>query len=127
MTNQNSGVIYLRELRVAAVIGIYEWEQRIRQTLVIDLEMGADIRAAAATDSIAQTLNYKAVAERVTAFVEATRFQLIETLAERIADILMGEFKIPWIKVSISKPGAIAGSRDVGVVIERGSRKPPSE
>jgi 7,8-dihydroneopterin aldolase/epimerase/oxygenase len=127
MTNQNSGVIYLRELRVAAVIGIYEWEQRIRQTLVIDLEMGADIRAAAATDSIAQTLNYKAVAERVTAFVEATRFQLIETLAERIADILMGEFKIPWIKVSISKPGAIKGSRDVGVVIERGSRKPPSE
>jgi dihydroneopterin aldolase len=127
MTSQNSGVIYLRELRVAAVIGIYEWEQRIRQTLVIDLEMGADIRAAAATDSIAQTLNYKAVAERVTAFVEATRFQLIETLAERIADILMGEFKIPWIKVSISKPGAIKGSRDVGVVIERGSRKPPSE
>ncbi len=127
MTNQNSGVIYLRELRVAAVIGIYEWEQRIRQTLVIDLEMGADIRAAAATDSIAQTLNYKAVAERVTAFVETTRFQLIETLAERIADILMGEFKIPWIKVSISKPGAIKGSRDVGVVIERGSRKPPSE
>jgi dihydroneopterin aldolase len=127
MTNQNSGVIYLRELRVAAVIGIYEWEQRIRQTLVIDLEMGADTRAAAATDSIAQTLNYKAVAERVTAFVEATRFQLIETLAERIADILMGEFKIPWIKVSISKPGAIKGSRDVGVVIERGSRKPPSE
>jgi 7,8-dihydroneopterin aldolase/epimerase/oxygenase len=127
MTNQNSGVIYLRELRVAAVIGIYEWEQRIRQTLVIDLEMGADIRAAAATDSIAQTLNYKAVAERVTAFVEATRFQLIETLAERIADILMGEFKIPWIKVSISKPGAIKGSRDVGVVIERGSRKLPSE
>lgn len=127
MTSQNSGVIYLRELRVAAVIGIYEWEQRIRQTLVIDLEMGADTRAAAATDSIAQTLNYKAVAERVTAFVEATRFQLIETLAERIADILMGEFKIPWIKVSISKPGAIKGSRDVGVVIERGSRKPPSE
>ncbi len=127
MTSQNSGVIYLRELRVAVVIGIYEWEQRIRQTLVIDLEMGADTRAAAATDSIAQTLNYKAVAERVTAFVEATRFQLIETLAERIADILMGEFKIPWIKVSISKPGAIKGSRDVGVVIERGSRKPPSE
>jgi 7,8-dihydroneopterin aldolase/epimerase/oxygenase len=127
MISQNSGIIYLHGLRVAAVIGIYEWEQRIRQTLVIDLEMGADIRAAAATDSIAQTLNYKAVAERVTAFVEATRFQLIETLAERIADILMGEFKIPWIKVSISKPGAIKGSRDVGVVIERGSRKPPSE
>ncbi len=124
MTGQDSGIIYLRELRVAAVIGIYEWEQRIRQTVVIDLEMAADIRAAAATDSIAQTLNYKAVAERVTGFVEATRFQLIETLAEHIADILLNEFKIPWIKVSVSKPGAIKGSRDVGVVIERGSQKP---
>ena len=127
MINQNSGIIYLHELRVAAVIGIYEWEQRIRQTLVIDLEMAADIRAAAAADSIAQTLNYKAVAERVITFVEATRFQLIETLAERVADILLDEFKIPWVKVSVSKPGAIKGSRDVGVVIERGSRKPSSD
>ncbi len=127
MINQNSGIIYLHGLRVAAVIGIYEWEQRIRQILVIDLEMAADIRTAAAADSIAQTLNYKAVAERVITFVEATRFQLIETLAERVADILLDEFKIPWVKVSVSKPGAIKGSREVGVVIERGRRKPSSD
>ncbi len=124
MTDRNSDIIYLRELRVAAIIGIYEWERRVRQTLVINLEMAADIRVAAASDSIARTLNYKAVAERVTAFAEATCFQLIETLAERIAHILLDEFKIPWIRVSVSKPGAIKGSRDVGVIIERGSRKP---
>lgn len=125
MATENSDIIYVRELRVAAAIGIYEWEQRVRQTLIIDLEMATDIRGAAAADSIEQTLNYKAVAERVTAFAEASRFQLIETLAERVAGILLDEFKLPWIKVSVGKPGAIRGSRDVGVVIERGPERPP--
>jgi 7,8-dihydroneopterin aldolase/epimerase/oxygenase len=119
MTTRPTDIIYLRELRVNAVIGIYEWEQRIRQTLSIDLEMAADIRRAAAADNIETALNYKAVAERVVAFVEGTQFQLIEALAERIASLLLDEFKIPWVRISLGKPGAVPGSRDVGVVIER--------
>lgn len=120
MTVRPTDIIYLRELRVSAVIGVYEWERRIKQALSIDLEMAADIRKAAAVDGIEATLNYKAVAERVVAFVEDSRFQLIETLAERIASLLLNEFKIPWVKVSLGKPGAVPGSRDVGVVVERG-------
>lgn len=115
-------IIFLRELRVKAVIGIYEWEQRIRQEVCIDLEMGADIRQAGKTDSIEDTLNYKAVAKRVAAYVEESRFQLIETLAERITAILLDEFDIPWVRLTLSKPGAVRGSRDVGVVIERGKK-----
>jgi 7,8-dihydroneopterin aldolase/epimerase/oxygenase len=122
MTSQSRDIIYLRELCVSAVIGIYEWERRVRQTISIDLEMAADIRKAAASDAIADTLNYKAVAERIAAFVEESRFQLIETLAEHIAGILLNEFKIPWVRVSVGKPGAVRGARAVGVIIERGNR-----
>ena len=103
MASESSDVIYVRELRVGAVIGVYEWEQRIKQTICLDLEMAADIRKAAATDAIEDTLNYKAVAERVCA-------------------ILLEEFRIPWAKVTVGKPGAAQGSREVGVVIERGNR-----
>lgn len=112
-------IIFLSDLRIEAIIGINEWEQRIRQTVKVDLEMGADIRKAAASDAIEDTLNYKAVAKRVIAFVEGSRFKLVETLAERIAEMLLDEFKIPWIKVVLNKPGAVRGSKGVGVVIER--------
>jgi dihydroneopterin aldolase len=115
-------IIYLRELRVNTIIGIHAWERRVRQTLCIDLEMAADIEKAAVSDAIDDTLNYQAVAERVTAYAEKSRFNLIETLAERVAGILQKEFKIPWMRVKVSKPGAIPSARAVGVTIERGTR-----
>jgi len=112
--------IFLSELKVETVIGIWEWERKIRQTVVIDLEMSADIAKAAATDSVEDTLNYKSVAKRIQQFVEDSSFQLVETLAEKIAAIVRDEFEVQWVKVRVNKPGAIRGSRDVGVVIERG-------
>jgi len=113
--------IFLNELRIETVIGIWEWERKIRQTVVIDLEMSADIAKAAATDSVDDTLNYKSVAKRIQQFVEDSSFQLVETLAEGIAAIIRDEFGVQWVKVRVNKPGAIRGSRDVGVLIERGS------
>jgi len=114
--------IFLNELKVETVIGIWEWERKIRQTVVIDLEMSADIAKAAATDNVEDTLNYKSVAKRVQAFVADSSFQLVETLAERIAGIVRDEFDVEWVKVRVNKPGAIRGSRDVGILIERGQR-----
>ena len=115
--------IFLTELKIDAVIGIWEWERRIRQTVVIDLEMSADIAKAAASDDVADTLNYKSVAKRVQSFVADSSFQLVETLAERIAAIIRDEFDVAWVKVRVNKPGAIRGSKAVGVLIERGERQ----
>lgn len=114
--------IFLSELKIETVIGIWEWERKIRQTVIVDLEMSADIAKAAATDSVDDTLNYKSVAKRIQAFVEESSFQLVETLAEKIAAIVRDEFGVQWVKVRVNKPGAIRGSRDVGVLIERGDR-----
>ena len=114
--------IFLSELKVETVIGIWEWERKIRQTVVIDLEMAADIQKAAETDSVEDTLNYKSVAKRLQDFVADSEFQLVETLAEKIAAIIRDEFAVPWVRVSVNKPGAIRGARDVGVSIERGKR-----
>jgi len=111
--------IYLHELKIDTVVGIWEWERRIRQTVVIDLEMGADIRKAALSDSIDDTLNYKLVAKRVQRFVSESSFQLVETMAERIAELILNEFGVPWVCVKVNKPGAIRGARDVGVRIRR--------
>jgi len=112
--------IFLSELKVDTVIGIWDWERKIRQTVVIDLEMSADIAKAAATDRVEDTLNYKSVAKRIQSFVADSSFQLVETLAERIAGIIRDEFDVQWVKVRVNKPGAIRGSRDVGILIERG-------
>ena len=114
--------IFLDELKVDTIIGIWEWERRIRQTVVIDLEMSADIARAAATDDVADTLNYKSVAKRIKGFVADSSFQLVETLAEKIAAIVRDEFDVAWVKVRVNKPGAIRGSKAVGVLIERGER-----
>ena len=111
--------IFLKELTTETVIGIFDWEREVKQTVAIDLEMSADIRRAASTDSIADTLNYKAVAKRVLAFVQETRFQLVETLSEEVARVVLTEFPVDWVRVTLHKPGAIRHSRDVGVVIER--------
>ena len=115
-------IIFLRGLQVDTVIGIYDWERTIRQTVVIDLEMGADIRAAAASDDIAQTLDYKAVSKRIITFVENSEIFLVETLAERIAGIVLGEFNVPWVRLTLNKKGAIRGASDVGIFIERGTK-----
>ncbi len=111
--------IFLNDLRVETVIGIYEWERRIRQTVSINLEIATDIRRAASSDSIEDTLNYKAVAKRLIEFVEGSSFQLVETLAEQIAGVVISEFQVNRVRVTLNKPGAIRGARDVGVSIER--------
>ncbi len=115
-------IIFLHDLKVDTVIGIWDWERKIRQTVVIDLDMAADIRKAAASDSVDDTLNYKAVAKRIQQFVADSEFQLVETLAERIAGIVNDEFEVPWVRVRVAKPGAIRGAKDVGILIERGTR-----
>ncbi len=115
----NTDIVYVRDLQVAALIGIYDWERQIRQTINIDLEMGWDNRKAAASDDIKDTLNYKAASKMVIELVEASEFQLVETLAERIADLLLEKMHIPWVKVTLGKPKAVSGSREVGVIITR--------
>jgi dihydroneopterin aldolase len=111
--------IFLRGLTAECIIGFIDWERRVRQTVVVDLELPVDCRRAAATDEVADTVDYKRVAKRVLAYVEASQFKLVETLAHRLALLLLEEFAIEWVRVSVNKPGAIRGSRDVGVVIER--------
>ncbi len=112
--------VFLHDLRVQTTIGIFDWERRIRQTIGIDLEMASDIRKAAATDEIGDALDYKKVAKRIIAFVEAAEFQLVETLAEAIAKIVTDEFSVPWVRVSVNKQGAVRGAAGVGIIIERG-------
>lgn len=113
-------IIYLHDLRIDTVIGIYDWERRTRQTVILDLEMGTDIGKAAASDDIDHTLDYKAVAKRLIEFVSNSEFQLVETLAEKIAELVINEFNVPWLRLRLNKQGALRGVRDVGVIIERG-------
>ncbi len=115
-------LIYLHDLKVDCIIGIWEWERRTTQAITIHLDMAVDVRRAAASDSIEDTLNYKAVAKRVIAFVGESSFQLVETLTERVADLIVSEFNVPWVRVAVNKKGAIRGATDVGVIIERGHR-----
>lgn len=115
-------IVYLRGLKIDTVIGIYGWERQIKQTVVIDLEMATDIRKAATTDNIDETLNYKAVAKRLIDFVSHSEFQLVETLAERIAEIVLTEFSVHWLRLQLNKPGAVRGAQDVGIIIERGHK-----
>ncbi|MEJ2567165.1 MAG: dihydroneopterin aldolase [Gammaproteobacteria bacterium] len=104
------------------VIGVFDWERRVRQTVILDLDLAADIRRAAASDDLADTLNYKALAKRLIDFVGCGEFQLVETLAERVAELVMEEFAVPWLRLRVNKQGAVRGARDVGVIIERGRR-----
>ena len=113
-------IVYIRDLRIETIIGIYDWERTVKQVVSLDLEMATDIRKAAASDNIDHTLNYKAVAKRLIAFIEGSEFLLIEAMAEQAAEIVMKEFSVPWLRLRLSKPGAVRGSRDVGLVIERG-------
>ncbi|MGH8162522.1 MAG: dihydroneopterin aldolase [Gammaproteobacteria bacterium] len=112
--------VLIEGLTLEATIGIYEWERRIRQRLVLDLELGRDIARAAASDDIADALDYKAVAKRVRALVEGSSYKLVESLAETVATVVREEFGVPWLRVAVRKPGAVTGAANVGVVIERG-------
>ncbi len=115
-------IVYIRELEIEAIIGIYDWERETKQTVSIDLEMGCDNTKAAASEDIADALDYKAVAKRLISFVEESEFLLVETLAEKIAAIVLEEFSVPWLRLRLGKPGAVTGSKDVGVIIERGAK-----
>lgn len=115
-------IVYINELQIDTIIGIYDWEREVRQTISLDLEMGTDIRKAAETDDIQYALDYKAVSKRLIDFIEGSEFLLVETMSEQVADIIRREFNVPWLRLRIGKPGAIRGARDVGIVIERGER-----
>lgn len=115
-------VVYIQDLRIQTVIGIYDWERKIKQTVSIDLEMAFDIRKAAESDHIDDALNYKAVAKRMIAFVEDSSFQLVETMAEKICAIVLDEFNVSWVKLRLGKPGAVSGSKEVGIIIQRGEK-----
>jgi 7,8-dihydroneopterin aldolase/epimerase/oxygenase len=111
--------IFIRSLKAEAIIGIYDWERQVKQTVIVDIEIGADVRKAALSDSIEDTLNYKRVAKRVLAFIEASRCRLVETLSEQIAMLILEEFEVAAVKIELSKPGAVRSSKDVGVILER--------
>jgi 7,8-dihydroneopterin aldolase/epimerase/oxygenase len=111
--------IFIHALKTEAIIGIFDWERQVKQTILVDLEFSANIRKAALSDSIDDTLNYKKVAKRVLGFIEASQFHLVETMADSVAMLLLEDFGLEWVKVALSKPGAIRSSRDVGIIIER--------
>jgi len=115
-------IIFLHGLQIETIIGIYDWERKTKQIVVLDLEMATDIRKAAETDNIDSTVDYKAVSKRLISFIERSEFLLVETLAENVAKIVIDEFGVPWIKLMVNKKGAIRGATDVGIVIERGGK-----
>jgi len=119
MTVRSGDRIFLHGLAVECIIGFIAWERRVRQTVVVDLEMPVDCSRAAATDDVADTLDYKKVAKRALEFIGASEFRLVETLAHRLARVILEEFGVEWVRITLNKPGAIRNSRDVGVVIER--------
>lgn len=115
-------IVFIHDLQIETVIGIYDWERKIRQTISLDIEMATDIRKSARSDSIEDTLSYKTVAKRLIEFVEASDYELVEALAEKICSIILEEFDVPWVRLKLSKPGAVRGSKAVGVIIERGQQ-----
>ncbi|PCJ17628.1 MAG: dihydroneopterin aldolase [Gammaproteobacteria bacterium] len=115
-------VVYIRDLQIETIIGIFDWERKIKQVVSMDLEMASDNRLAADNDSIENALDYKSVAKRIIAYVEQSSFQLVETLAEEVATIVREEFNVPWLRLRLGKPGALRGATDVGVIIERGEK-----
>jgi dihydroneopterin aldolase len=115
-------IVFLRGLRIETVIGIYDWEKEIKQPVILDIEMASDVARGAASDQIEDALNYKAVSKRLKQFVGESRFELVETLAERCAAIIREEFGVPWVRLTLNKTGAVTDAEGVGVIIERGER-----
>lgn len=120
-------LVFIEDLRIQTVIGVFDWEREITQTVSLDLQMAFDISGAAASDDIADTLDYKSVSKRLIQFVEGSEFQLVEALAEHCASIVLEEFPVSWVHLKLSKPGAVRGSSAVGVSIERGKRRQGAE
>ncbi|MEQ4537433.1 MAG: dihydroneopterin aldolase [Billgrantia sp.] len=116
--------VLIESLELETVIGVYDWERTIRQRLVLDLELATDIRPAAADDDLTKTLDYAAISQRIQHFADEHDFALVETFAERLAELLMTEFSVPWLRLTLRKPGAVPAAAAVGVRIERGT---PSE
>ena len=115
-------IIYLRDLRIDTIIGVYGWERQIKQTVVFDIDMATDITKAGQTENIHDTVDYKVVATRLFEFVGNSEFELVETLAEEVAQLILREFSVPWLRLQLNKQGAVRGVRDVGVIIERGQK-----
>ncbi len=115
-------IVFLNELRVDALIGVWEWERRIRQTLIMDVELGTDMREAGTSDDLVHTVDYKAVTDRIIEFTRASSYQLVEALGENLTRTVLGEFDVRWIRLRIRKPGVLREVREVGIVIERGER-----
>ena len=117
----NSDIVFLHDLKIETVIGIYDWERKIKQSVIIDLDMATDVRKAAASDQIDDAVNYKAVAKHLIEFVGESNFQLVETLSEKVAEIVIVEFGVKWVRVRVNKTGAVSYAGDVGIIIERGN------
>ncbi len=115
-------IVFIRGLRLETCIGIHPWERQVTRPVFLDLELAADTRRAAATDRLEDALDYEAVARRLRELVTQSRYALVETLAERCAEVLQSEFGISWLRLVLNKPGAIGEETEVGVIIERGSR-----
>lgn len=112
-------IIYLTDLRIDTVIGVYAWERQFKQTLIFDIQLAADVAAAAATDALEDTVDYNAITQRLKAFADENHFDLVETLAERMTEIILNEFHVPWVHLKVNKKAAIRGVREVGVIVER--------
>lgn len=115
-------ITFLHGLKVDCIIGIWDWERRTRQTIVVDLDMASDVKKASQSDDIKDAVDYKSVSKRLMEFIGQSEFQLVETLAEHVADIVINEFSVPWVRVRINKRGAVRDAGDVGILIERGQR-----
>ena len=113
-------IVFIEQLSVITTIGVYDWEQTIEQKLVFDIELGWDNRKAAASDNVEDCLSYADISEAVVHHVEGSRFALVERVAEELAELLMSRFNSPWVRIKVSKPGAVARAANVGVIIERG-------
>lgn len=112
-------IVFIKELCIETVIGVYDWERKIKQIICIDLELGTDISTASNSDNIDNTVDYKAVTKRLKSFIGESEFQLVEALAEESVKIILEEFPVKHVKARFSKPGAVTGSKEVGVMIER--------
>ena len=111
--------VFIKGLKASSVIGCYDWERDIRQTLVIDLELKADFKRAAQTDALKDALDYAAISQRMIAVCDESRFQLLETLAEHLASTVLAEFSVERLRMTITKPGAVPEAEGVGVMIDR--------
>ncbi|MGL4815260.1 MAG: bifunctional dihydroneopterin aldolase/7,8-dihydroneopterin epimerase [Enterobacter asburiae] len=114
-------IVFIEQLSVITTIGVYDWEQTIEQKLVFDIEMGWDNRKSAKSDDVNDCLSYADISETVIAHVQGQRFALVERVAEEVAELLLKKFNSPWVRIKLSKPGAVARAANVGVIIERGT------